>query len=266
MGHIGKEGALGAVGGLGGCNGIGKRLVHLLVGGAVGHDKDVLGSALHLAAHGDVMEPASLFGFQMLILEIPFALFPAEKPFQKIFTVLWGVFRVQLVQNKNILPDFFPRYAQQALDVRADIIHLGGLGVQHQENVVHVHRKLLEQFVPVRNLGILPAQGDMAFAHNEQNDQHSKTNGDTCYNLYGMEPQLVQTGIDDSDRHNPQQRPVLDRRAFVDQIITGVAQLYPQVSAAALRKGIRKSKELFFGKIGMVAQHRNEIVDRFLTV
>ena len=55
MGHIGKEGALGAVGGLGGSNGIGKRLIHLLVGGAVGHDKDVLGSALHLAAHGDVI-------------------------------------------------------------------------------------------------------------------------------------------------------------------------------------------------------------------
>ena len=32
VGHIGKEGALGAVGGLGGCNGIGKRLIHLLVG------------------------------------------------------------------------------------------------------------------------------------------------------------------------------------------------------------------------------------------
>ena len=87
---------------------------------------------------------------RIVILEIPFALFPAEKPFQKIFTVLCGVFRVQLVQHKNILPDFFPRYAQQALDVRADIIHLGGLSVQHQENVVHVHRKLLEQFVPVR--------------------------------------------------------------------------------------------------------------------
>ena len=116
------------------------------------------------------MEPASFFGFQMLILEIPFALIPAEKPCQKTFIELRGVFRAQLVQNKNILPDFFPRYAQQALDVRADIIHLGGLCVQHQENVVHVHRKLLEQLVPVRNLGILKAQDDMASAHDQQND------------------------------------------------------------------------------------------------
>ena len=82
----------------------------------------------------------------------------------------------------------------------------------------------------------------MASAHDEQNDQHSKTNGDARHDLHRMEPQLVQTGIDDADRHKPHHRPVLDRSALVDQIITGVAQFDPQVSAAALRKGIRKSK------------------------
>ncbi len=81
-----------------------------------------------------------------------------------------------------------------------------------------------------------------------------------------MEPQLIQTGIDDPDRHKPHHRPVLDRRALVDQIIADVAQLHLHVSAAALRKGIRKSKDLFLGKVGMVAQHRNEVVDRFLAV
>ena len=39
-----------------------------------------------------------------------------------------------------------------------------------------------------------------------------------------------------------------------------------QVSAAALRKIIRKGKDLFLGKIGMVAQHRNEVVNDFLAV
>ena len=50
----------GAVGSLGRCNGIRKCLIHLPVGGAVGQDKDILGPALYLAAHGDVMEPAPL--------------------------------------------------------------------------------------------------------------------------------------------------------------------------------------------------------------
>ena len=154
MGHIGKKGALGAVGGLGGSNGIGKRLIYLLVGGAVGHDKDVLGSALHLAAYGDDVEPAALFRFQMLKLEIPFPLLSAEKPIQKVFALLRGA---QLVQSEGILPDFSPRDAQQPLDVRADIIHLVVFCVQHQKGVVHVQRELLEQLVPVRDLGILPA-------------------------------------------------------------------------------------------------------------
>ena len=266
VGHIGKEGALGAVGGLGSGNGIGKRLIHLLVGGAVGHDKDILGSALHLAAHGDDVEPAALLGLPMLKLEIPFALLPAEQPFQIVFVALRETIRVQRCQNTGILPDFSPRDSQQPLNVRADIIRLGGLGVQHQENVVHVQRELLEQLVPVRDLGILPAQGCMASAHDEQNDQQRKTCNDARHDLHRMEPQLVQTGIDDLGRHKPHHRPVLDRCALVDQIIAGVAQLYPQVSSAALRKGIGQLRDLFLGKIGIAAQHCNKVVNGLLAV
>ena len=172
VGHIGKESALGAVGRLGGGNGIRKRLIHLFVGGAVGHDQDVFGPALHLAAYSDVMEPAALFGFQMLKLEIPFPLLPAEKPIQKVFALLRGA---QLVQSMDILPDFSPRDAQKPLNVRADVIRLGGFCVQHQKNIVHVQRELLKQLVPVPDSRYLPAQGDMASAHNEQNGQHRKT-------------------------------------------------------------------------------------------
>ena len=84
----------------------------------------------------------------------------------------------------------------------------------------------------------------MASAHNEQNDQHRKTCGDACCDLYRMEPQLIQIGIDDFDRDKSQHRPALDSRTLVDQIITGVTQLYPQVSAAALLKRIREGKDL----------------------
>ena len=252
-----------AVSSLGGGNGIRKRLIHLFVGGAVGHDKDVFGPALHLAAYGDVMEPAALFGFQMLKLEIPFPLLPAEKPIQEVFALLRGA---QLVQSEGVLPNFSPRDAQQPLNVRADIIHLGGLCVQHQENVVHVQRELLEQFIPVQELGVLLTQCGMASAHNEQNDQHRKTCGDARYDLYRMEPQLIQIGIDNADRHKPHHRPALDSSTLVNQIIADVAQFDLHVSAAALCKGIGQIQDLRLGKIGMVAQHRNEIVNGLLAV
>jgi len=266
VGHIGKEGALGAVGGLGGGNGVGKRLIYLLVGGAVGQDKDILGSALYLAAHSDVMEPAALFGLPMFILRIPLALFPAEQPFQIVLVAVRVILWVQRCQNTGILPDFSPRDAQQPLNIRADIIHLRGLGVQHQENIIHVQRKLLEQLVPVRDLSILPAQGDMASAHDQQNDQQRKTCNDARHDLHRMEPQLVQTGIDNADRHKPHHRPVLDRCALVDQIIADVTQLYPHISAAALRKGIGQLRDLFLGKVRMVAQHCNKVVNGLLAV
>ena len=92
------------------------------------------------------------------------------------------------------------------------------------------------------------------------------TYGDARHDLHRMEPQLVQTGIDDLGRHKPHHRPVLDRCALVDQIIAGVAQFDPQVSAAALRKGIGQLRDLFLGKIGIAAQHCNKVVDGLLAV
>ena len=103
---------------LGGGNGVGKRLIHLPVGGAVGQDKDILGSAFHLAAYGDDVEPAPFLSLPMLKLEIPFALLPAEQPFQIVFVALRETIREQRCQNTGILPDFSPRDAQQPPDVR----------------------------------------------------------------------------------------------------------------------------------------------------
>ena len=106
----------------------------------------------------------------------------------------------------------------------------------------------------------------MASAHNEQNDQHRKTCGDARHDLHRMEPQLIQIGIDDLGRHKPHHRPALDSSTLVNQIIADVAQFDLHVSAAALCKGIGQIQDLRLGKIGMVAQHRNEIVNGLLAV
>ena len=81
-----------------------------------------------------------------------------------------------------------------------------------------------------------------------------------------MEPQLIQIGIDDLGRHKPHHRPALDSSTLVNQIIADVAQFDLHVSAAALCKGIGQIQDLRLGKIGMVAQHRNEVVNGLLAV
>ena len=138
MRHIGQEGALGAAGGFGGRNRLGKRLIDLPVSRAVGHHEDVLGAACDLAAHGDDVEPAALTGLLMGIIGVPFALLAALNPREEVLIVVGRILRVQRPQCTDVLLHLLERHAQQPLDVRADIVHAGGVGVHHEENVIHI--------------------------------------------------------------------------------------------------------------------------------
>ena len=266
MGHIGKEGALGAVGVFGGGNGIRERLIHLPVGGAVRQNQNVLGLSLDLAAHGNHMEPAPLPCLLMDIFHIPFALLAAGKPFQKVLGAVGGILRVQQRQGIDIFAHTLPRQTQQPFHVRADIICLVGLCIQHQENVVHVLGQLLEQLVPAQNLVILAAQLDVTPARNQQNDQHGNRQNNAGYNLHRAQPKLIHTGIDDIHGDKPYQDPVLDAGAFVHQIVSCAAQRYLTVSADTFCKVIGKVLHLRLGKVGIIAQYRNKVIDGFLSL
>ena len=138
MRHIGQEGALGAAGGFGGRNRLGKRLIDLPVSRAVGHHEDVLGPACDLAAHGDDVEPAALTGLLMGKIGVPFALLAALNPLEEVLIVVGRILRMQRPQCTDVLLHLLERHAQQPLDVRADIVHAGGFGIHHKENVIHV--------------------------------------------------------------------------------------------------------------------------------
>ena len=77
-------------------------------------------------------------GFLMDKLRVPFALVAAGKPFQIIFGAAGEIRRVQQGQRADILAHALHRQAQQPFYVRADIIRPVLLGIQQQENVVHV--------------------------------------------------------------------------------------------------------------------------------
>lgn len=263
VGHIGKEGALGAVGVFGGGHGIRERLVRLPVGGAVRQNQNVLGFALDLAAHGNHMEPAMLPGFLMDKLRVPFALVAAGKPFQIIFGAAGGIRRVQQGQRADILAHALQRQAQQPFYVRADIIRPVLLGIQQQENVVHVLGQLLEQHIPVQNRGVLAAQLGAAPVHDHQKDHCRNRQDNEGYDLHRALPKPVHGGIDGIPRDKPHQGPVLDAGAFVDHIVSCAVQRHLAVSGDALRKVVRKLLYLRLGKVGILAQYRHKIVNGF---
>ena len=84
------------------------------------------------------MEPAALTGLLMGIIGVPFALLAALNPREEVLIVVGRILRVQRPQCTDVLLHLLERHAQKPLDVRADIVHAGGFGVHHEENVIHV--------------------------------------------------------------------------------------------------------------------------------
>ena len=247
--HIGQKCALGAAGGFGGRNRLGKRLIDLPVSRAVGHHEDVLGPACDLAAHGDDVEPAALTGLLMGIIGVPFALLAALNPREEVLIVVGRILRVQRPQCTDVLLHLLERHAQQPLDIRADIVHAGGFGVHHEENVIHVAREPGEQLIPVQNLGISPTQRVTASVHDERDKQHHKQARDNDHDLDRPAPQRIHAGVNNADRNEPEHDPVLDTHVLVDQIIPGSPQCQHHTAVPALREIVAQRIEFFLGQI-----------------
>ena len=212
------------------------------------------------------MEPAPFPRLLMDIFHIPFALFAARKPFQKVLGAVGGILRVQQRQGIDIFAHTLPRQTQQPFHIWAEIICLVGFCIQHQENVVHVLGQLLEQLVPAQNLVILAAQLDVTPARNQQNDQHGNRQNNAGYNLHRAQPKLIHTGIDDIYGDNARHDPVLDTGALVDQIVSCAAHRHLTVSAGTFCKVAGKLLHLRLGKVGIIAQYRNKVIDGFLAL
>ena len=264
--HIGQEVALCAAGGLGGRDRVRKRLIDLPVGRAVGQHEDVLGPACRLGAHGDDMEPAALAGLLMDIIRVPFALLAALKSLEEVRVAAGGVLFVQRREDVDVLPHLFERQTEQTLDVRADIVRVRGLAVQHEENVVDIVREPVEQLVPVQDVGILSSERGAAAAQDERDDQHREQDHDSDHDLDRSEPQPVHAGVDDADRDKAENGPVLNARALVDQIVPRPMQRQHPAAVPALCEVGAQRVELFPGQVGMLTQLREQVIDRVVAV
>ena len=248
------------------CDRIRKRLIDLPVGRAVGQHEDVLGPACRLGAHGDDMEPAALAGLLMDIIRVPFALLAALKSLEEVPVAVGGVLFVQRRENMDVLPHLFERQTEQTLDVRADIVRVRGLGVHHEENVVHVVREPVEQLVPVQDVGISPTQRGTASVHDERDEQHQEQTRDGGHDLDRSDPQRTNAGVDGAGRDKAEHGPVLDACVLVDQVVPGSMQRQYPASVSALCEVGAQCVELFPGQVGMLAQLREQVIDRVVAV
>ena len=124
-------------------------------------------------------------------------------PLQIILLRIFRVTGIQFSQNTNIFPDLFYCNTKQFFHIRTDVICLIGSGIQHQENIIHIHRQLLKQLIPIQDLAILFLKVYPAFL----NDQADQEGGDTEHDHTGKEHraklQAVHTGIDDIRLYKP---------------------------------------------------------------
>ena len=137
--HIGKESTLCLVCCLRSTHRLRKCLIHIPVRGTVRHNQNIFLLPVHLTAHCHNMKPTSFSCFLMNIFKIPFLLFRSLDSLQIIFLRILRIPWMQFSQNINILPDLFYRKSHQFFHIRADIICLICFGVQHQENIIHIH-------------------------------------------------------------------------------------------------------------------------------
>ena len=261
MGHIGEERTLGPIGSLRGADSLRKSLIDLLVGSPVRHDQNVLRSALHIAAHGDNVEPAVLAGLLVDIFKVPFTLLVDRKPCEIVHRLLCGLLRMQLSQNMNVLLDLFRRDPQQLFRVRADIIRPIRLGVQHQEHIVHVHGELHEQLIPVQDLRVLPSQLDAALSMHERKGQRGNTEDDHAYHHDGAGLQRVHAGVDDHRRNKAHDRPIQNVGALIRHVVPRAVQRYQPGAAAALREIVGQGLYILAGEGRALLHGGQQVVD-----
>ena len=137
--HIGKEITLSPVCCLRSTYCLRKCLIHTPVRGTVRHNQNIFLLPVHLTAHCHNMKPTPFSCFLMNIFKIPFLLFRSLDSLQIILLQILRIPWMQFSQNINILPDLLYRKSQQFFHIRADIICLICFGIQHQENIIHIH-------------------------------------------------------------------------------------------------------------------------------
>ena len=117
------------------------------------------------------MEPAQFVRFLVDVFAIPLCLFTGLYLRKTVEDQAGLLLFYQTVNNPEILPCFTFGNAHQFFEVRTDIIHTKGFGVQHDKNIVYVIGKYGEQFFPIENLSILLCQA-LAVSPDEQNDDY----------------------------------------------------------------------------------------------
>ena len=167
---------------------------------------------------------------------------------------------MQFSQNTDILLDLLYGNAQQSFHIRAYIISLIRFRIQHQKHIIHIHRQLLKQLIPVQDLRILPLQASPVFLKDQSDQKGSDTAHNCTHKEHRTKLQIVHAGIDDIGPDQAQKYPVLKLRFFINQIVIPAVQIYEHRVGTSLFPLLREVKDLCFRHIGMLSQDTKEII------
>ena len=134
------------------------------------------------------------------------------------------------------------------------------MGIQHQENVIHIHGKLLKQLITVPDLHILSSEIFPVFLDNKTDKKGSNAKYNSSNKKHRGKLQIVHTGIDNISLDKSQKHPVLNIRFFIDQIIISSIQIQQHRISTSRFKLLQKDIDLFFRHIRMPTQKTEEII------
>ena len=261
VGHIGQERALGSARVLCRMCRLLQSEVDSLIIGSIGQIQNVLLLALYIAAERNHMEPAHLAGLLVNVLPVPFLLLSGEYTRKMIQHQICFASTHDLLDHMDILADFLFRKTQQLFGIGADIIHPVILRIHHQEHIVHIERKLGKQLVAGEELFVLALELQTVLLDDEQQQKHGQDDGYARYHEGCGGLELVHAGVDHVGGHNTQNRPVLEARGFVDQIVGPPADIKHQRAGIARQEILLQGVDPRFIEALALLQQREDIVN-----
>ena len=173
----------------------------------------------HLRAEQRLVVPAQLAGLLMASRAVAIAVVVAGK---RVHVGLDQAYRPRLeraVDAAHVLGDVGGGDAQDALRVRADVVHRAVVGAEHDEDVVGAARQRAEQLLAVFHLPDLPIEHAAPVLHQDDHHERGKREQHHRHGGDGEQLHLRHAGVYHVARDHAHHHPVLEPDGHVVEVV-----------------------------------------------